>query len=117
METIDQKRARNAWDAANGYTDAHVKAAKALPALISNSGLMQVLAFCHDKGRESEDVARQLRRWLDGRFDWIESAHFEPFMESLLAATPAQFRDVNREAFAWLKWLRQVAPAREKGGA
>lgn len=116
METIDHKRARDAWQTAAGYKKAHVNAAKALPALISNSGLMQVLAYCHDKGGEKEDVASALRRWLAGRFDWIGIADFEPFMDHLLAATPAQFRDVNREAFAWLKWLRQVAPAREQGG-
>ncbi|MCG5502079.1 type III-B CRISPR module-associated protein Cmr5 [Ectothiorhodospira lacustris] len=116
METIDHKRATDAWQAAQDYTKDHVNAAKSLPALIINSGLMQVLAFCHDKDKESEDVARRLRRWLAGRFDWIRSDEFEPFMESLMNATPAQFRDVNREAMAWLKWLRQVAPARQKGG-
>lgn len=116
METIDHKRAADAWNVCAHYSDAHVKAAKSLPALITNSGLMQVLAFCHDKGHENEAVATHLRQWLAARFDWIKSADFEPFMESLLRATPAQFRDVNREAFAWLKWLRQVAPARLKGG-
>lgn len=116
METIDHKRAQDAWQAAAHYSKDHVSAAKSLPALIINSGLMQVLAFCHDKGKENEVVARSLRCWLAGRFDWIHSEDFEPFMESLMNATPAQFRDVNREAMAWLKWLRQVAPARQQGG-
>jgi len=33
-----------------------------------NSGLMQVLAFCHEKGKAQAEVANHLRAWLAKRF-------------------------------------------------
>ena len=56
-ETLEQRRAQNAWDVCADYTEKHVNFAKGLPALIMNSGLMQVLAFCHEKGGDCERVA------------------------------------------------------------
>jgi CRISPR-associated protein Cmr5 len=48
-----------------------VNIAKSLPALIMNSGLMQVLAFCHEKGGANDLVASQLRTWLVKRFNGV----------------------------------------------
>lgn len=119
--TLEQKRAQNAWQACERYSKDHVNAAKGLPALIMNSGLMQVLAFCHEKGRKDstrhiEDVAAHLRAWLAGRFpNIVPSAEFGSFMQALMNARPADYQAINAEAFAWLKWLRQMAAARNKG--
>lgn len=120
--TLEQQRAQDAWDQSARYTKDHVNIAKSLPALIMNSGLMQVLAFCHEKGgkdatRAYEDVARQLRRWLQTRFPHIlKSPDFEPFMQALMRdAKSADYQAITAEAFAWLRWLRQMAPARVKG--
>ena len=120
-QTLEQQRAQNAWTACERYTKDHVNAAKGLPALIMNSGLMQVLAFCHEKGkkdsaRHMEDVATHLRTWLAGRFPKVfKSADFSSFMQALMQATPADYQAINAEAFAWLKWLRQMAAARKAG--
>lgn len=119
--TLEQQRAQNAWQACAAYNKDHVNAAKGLPALIMNSGLMQVLAFCHEKGkkessRHMEDVATYLRTWLAGRFPRnFKSADFSTFMQALMQASPADYQAINAEAFAWLKWLRQMAAARNKG--
>lgn len=117
--TLEQRRAQNAWQRAQGYTKDHVSAAKALPALIMNSGLMQVLAFCHEKeGKKdtNEKVASDLRAWLHARFpQLLTSTDFEPFMQALMTAQPRDFQAITAEAFAWLKWLRQMASARVKG--
>lgn len=116
--TLEQERAQHAWECCKDYQDAHVKFAKGLPALIINSGLMQVLAFCHEKGqkasgRHCEDVAGHLRSWLRQRFSsQIKSASFEDFMQALLKAEPSDYQAITAEAMAWLKWLRQLAPAR-----
>ena len=67
-QTLEQQRAQNAWNASASYQSDHVNAAKGLPALIMNSGLMQVLAFCHEKGKAPALVAEHLRAWLAGRF-------------------------------------------------
>lgn len=116
-QTLEQQRAKNAWDACAGYTKDHVNAAKALPALIMNSGLMQVLALCHEKGKAQADVATHLRRWLVKRFPgtFQQEHEFSAFMQALMQAGPADYQAINAEAFAWLKWLRQMAAAR-KGG-
>ena len=113
--TLEQQRAQNAWQACERYNKDHVNAAKGLPALIMNSGLMQVLAFCHEKGKAQADVANHLRTWLAGRFPRnFKSADFSTFMQALMQAPPADYQAINAEAFAWLKWLRQMAAARNK---
>lgn len=129
-QTLEQQRAQDAWNCAtqakqalgeDGYGK-YVDAAKSLPALIMNSGLMQVLAFCHEKGqkesgRHHELVATHLRSWMQSRFpQLIRSADFEPLMQVLMKIDkPADYQAITAEAFAWLRWLRQMAPARVKG--
>lgn len=34
-------------------------------------------------------------------------------MEALMRASPSDYQAINAEAFAWLKWLRQMAAARK----
>ena len=114
--TLEQQRAQNAWTACAAYSKEHVNAAKGLPTLIMNSGLMQVLAFCHEKGKAQADVANDLRKWLAKRFPKVcQGADFSAFMQALMQATPADYQAINAEAFAWLKWLRQMAAARKAG--
>ena len=114
-QTLEQQRAQDAWNCSADYTKEHVNVAKGLPALIMNSGLMQVLAFCHQKGSANQKVADQLRTWLCRRLGSERDPGFEAFMEILLKAKPADFQAITAEAFAWLRWLRQMAPARAKG--
>jgi CRISPR-associated protein Cmr5 len=114
-QTLEQQRAQDAWKAAERYTKDHVNVAKGLPALIMNSGLMQVLAFCHEKGGANSLVADQLRAWLCKRRGSERDPGFEDFMQVLMKAKPADFQAITAEAFAWLRWLRQMAPARVKG--
>lgn len=115
-QTLEQQRAGNAWMVCANYSKEKVNAAKALPALIMNSGLMQVLAFCHEKGKAQADVANDLRAWLTRRFPqtFKEGADFPEFMQALMHTSPTTYQAVNAEAFAWLKWLRQMAAARHK---
>jgi CRISPR-associated protein Cmr5 len=118
--TLEQQRAQDAWNQCASYTKEHVNIAKGLPALIMNSGLMQVLAFCHEKGKKekglpNEKVAAHLRIWLSQRFKNIApDANFEPFMQSLLKANPADYQAITTEAYAWLRWMRQMSSARVK---
>ncbi|MCS7314662.1 MAG: type III-B CRISPR module-associated protein Cmr5 [Bryobacterales bacterium] len=112
--TLEQKRAQDAWRRARDYTKEQVNAAKGLPALIMNSGLMQVLAFCHQKADENEVIAADLRDWLATRFPSVfrGGKDFERFMEALMATDPRDYQAITAEALAWLKWLRQMAAAR-----
>lgn len=113
--TLEQLRAQDAWNQCASYTKEHVNIAKGLPALIMNSGLMQVLAFCHEKGKANELVATHLRTWLNQRFNGVaRDPGFELFMQSLLKANPADYQAITTEAFAWLRWMRQMSSARVK---
>jgi CRISPR-associated protein Cmr5 len=118
MATLEQKRAQHAWDKAGQGLAQHgkdyVNDAKGLPALIMNSGLMQVMAYLHDKGGRHETLAQHLRDWL--HVQCRTPADFEGFMQHLFEMRDArQFQAITAEAFAWLKWLRQMAAARNGG--
>lgn len=112
-QTLEQQRAQDAWNQCAAYTKEHVKVAKGLPALIMNSGLMQVLAFCHEKGGVNEEVATDLHIWLQRRFpSLISKPDFTTVMQALMQAQPANYKAITTEAFAWLRWMRQMAAAR-----
>ena len=116
-QTLEQLRAADAWNRAQGCSDEYQKLAKGLPALIMNSGLMQVMAFLHEKGAKGPQahcaqLGEHLRQWLVKRFPKaLPSAEFKPFMEALMKAPPSIFQDITTEAFAWLRWSRQMAAA------
>lgn len=115
--TLEQQRAENAWEVSEKYDKEHVNIAKGLPALVMNSGLMQVLAFAHEKGKKHEEVATDLRIWLVKRISGqnnMTDPGFEAFMKVLMHAKPQDYQAINAEAFAWLKWLRQMAAARNQ---
>ena len=117
-QTLEQRRAVDAWKQCQGQGKDYTNLAKGLPALIMNSGLMQVVAFLHEKGGVNETLGKQLRAWLHGRFPApvIRGAEFTPFMESLLSLEKASdYQAITTEAFAWLRWVRQIAPARLSG--
>jgi CRISPR-associated protein Cmr5 len=116
MATLEQQRAQDAWEKCAAYTKEHVNVAKGLPALIMNSGLMQVLAFCHEKSGANEQVAQHLRTWLSRRFGGVDrDPGFEPFMQVLMKSKPEDYQAITSEAFAWLRWMRQMAAARRGG--
>lgn len=113
-ETLEQRRARDAWETAGRLDkDKHRNFVKGVPALIMNSGLMQVMAFCHEKGAEQEAVAAELRRWLNQRFNDVDrDPGFETFMRALMASDPRHYQMLVSESFEWLKWLRLMVSAR-----
>ncbi len=116
-QTLEQKRARHSWDKAREGVERHgsdyVNDAKGLPALIMNSGLMQVAAFLQQKGGRHVTLLNHLLEWLNQQCETPQA--FSEFMNAMMEATPQQYRTVNAEAMAWLRWLRQMAPARAGG--
>lgn len=116
--TLEQLRAQSAWRCVSkGVQKEYVNVAKALPALIMNSGLLQVLAFLNAKEEVHRRVASSLRTWLWSRMKGGDANSADPgfglFMDHLIKAPPSEFQAVTAEAFAWLKWLRQFAAANE----
>lgn len=118
-QTMEQLRAADAWQRAQGCDEDYMKLAKGLPALIMNSGLMQVMAFLHEKGskeaqRHCRDLASHLRQWLHQRFPAVR-ADFAGFMQDLIEADPRTYQEITTEAFAWLRWTRQMTAAARAG--
>ncbi len=127
-QTSEQKRASHAWncaveakrylergDSRDSFKD-YVSAAKGMPALIMNSGLMQVMAYNHGKKEQRYKLlSAHLRDWLHQSMKTPED--FESFMQHLLNAEPREFQAITTEAHAWLRWMRQMAPAVDQGGA
>ena len=112
-ETLEQRRARHAWEKCADYRSEEVNVAKGLPALIMNSGLMQTLAFLESKRESHQRISRDLRDWLHER-ELTQKRDFPDVMNDLFDASPSQYQAITTEAFAWLKWLRQLAPSRNK---
>lgn len=118
--TREQERAAHSWEMAKQGVEQHgkdyVNDAKSLPALIMNSGLMQVMAYMEGKSdRRYQTLATHLRDWLHQSLK--TPSNFEPFMQHLLKAEPREFQAITAEAYAWLRWLRQMAPAVAREGA
>lgn len=121
MQTMEQKRAADAWQKCQGCEKDYVNLAKSVPALIMNSGLMQVLAFMHEKaGKDPKKphgkLGEHLRTWLYQQFKGdLKSADFGPFISALMnIENPQKYQQITTEAFAWLRWLRQMAAAGER---
>ncbi len=120
--TLEQQRAADAWNKSLRCSQEYMNLAKGLPALIMNSGLMQVMAYLHEKGakepqRHCRDLGQHLRAWLKHQFpSQIPQEDFAVFMEALLKAEPRVYQDITAEAFAWLRWMRQMAAAARVGG-
>jgi len=114
MQTLEQQRAQHAWIKASEGIKAcgkdYVNDAKGLPALIMNSGLMQVMAFLHQKGGRHEQLAQHMRDWLAEQCGTPKD--FAGFMKHLYSMQDARrYQAITAEAFAWLRWLRQMASA------
>ncbi len=117
-QTLEQKRAMDAWTKSENCNKEYVNLVKGLPALIMNSGLMQTLAFVHEKGKKQnhyERLERHLLEWLEQRYPGALNGNFEDLMGKLMKAKPCFFQEVTTEAFAWLRWMRQMAAARNGG--
>jgi len=114
--TLDQRRAADDWQCAQkNPTDEYANLAKGLPALIMNSGLLQVMAFLEEKGSKPQQkhcsvIAEDMRSWLHRRFPAMP-VQFKGFMEELMRADSRKFQEVTAESLAWLRWLRQLAAA------
>lgn len=115
MMSLEQKRAKDAWDKSASYGEQEINLAKGLPALIMNSGLMQTVAFLESKKDDHyKKVSNDLRQWLHCRFDSIPiPEEFHDFMVTLSSEIDSQtYQAMTSEAMAWLKWLRYLSAAR-----
>ena len=112
-QTQEQKRAQDAWVKSERYNKEQRVISKRLPALIINSGLIQVAAFCEGKGGNYKVVCDDLRDWLQkSTLCNTPKLPEKDFIELLVSLAPSEYQEVTAETFSWLKWLRQMAEAR-----
>lgn len=125
--SLEQQRAAYAWRCVQDIPKDYDKLAKAAPALIMTSGLMQALAYYQDKGATNHGVMDRyhtlnthIMRWLSRRFcdkDFPseQSVSFDKIMPGLYNASPELFRRATEETLALLRWIRQFAAAKVQG--
>lgn len=119
MQTLEQRRALDAWeksgDGVHKFGKKYINLAKRLPALIMNSGLMQVMVFLNQKQEGVHDaIGDDLRAWLHERFAKQVPSDFDGFMNAMLKDSRRN-QAMTAEAIAWLKWLRHMASVQRRG--
>lgn len=109
--SLEQQRAKFAWERVQGCSKDYTNLAKAAPALIMNNGLMQALAFYQSKGKDHHlALNRHLCEWLRQR-GIVQQVDFPGVMTALQGADATTFRRATEETLALLKWIRQFAAA------
>ncbi len=117
-QSLDQKRARYAWECVENVTGDYVNLAKAAPSLIMTNGLMQTLAFFKSKGKEHHtDLLDHILGWLvkpEAACSFLTAKEFDRAMGDLASrASSEQYLHATREALAILKWIRHMAAAKK----
>ena len=129
--TLDQRRARHAWNMVSQIVNKHMKSengkrkpdeiakkyggqAKKLPVRIMTAGLGQALAFIHSKDYAPE-LLKDIADWvLDKRGD-PESKRPRPqedaLIQSLIQGNADFLRRTTDETLAYLQWLIRFAEA------
>lgn len=119
--TLDQRRARHAWEAIQALrsldasnADEYAREAKKLPVRIMTAGLGQAVVFIRAKAKSSKPG---LSRLHDDLTDWvlrqrpIRAAHPESLVESIVNGDSLFLRRVTDETLAYLTWLNRFAEA------
>ena len=128
--TLDQQRARYAWEkadeAARHYViNEYTNLAKSVASLIMNSGLMQTLAFLQSKKDDQHKMLLlHLTKWLgrtlggapvteNDRFPPEQAADFSLVLAALYNSPSELYMHATSETMALLRWIRQFADARK----
>lgn len=128
--TLDQRRARHAWDAVERMKVAsgniggdYEREVKRLPVRVLTAGLGHALAFLRAKGKQDGGDANaallsDLADWVLDKYDNPDSGRPQPSRAALIEAIvkgDATFLQVSTdEALAYLQWLGRFAEAELK---
>ena len=120
--TLDQQRARHAWDAiqrvcgwdSDSDKKEYAGEAKKLPIRLMTSGLGQALAFILAKAKDRKPKLRQLHKDLT---DWtlthrkLPGKHPDSLLKSICYGDAVFLRRATDEVLAYLEWLNRFAEA------
>lgn len=126
--TLDQRRARHAWDAVARVRNnskrssgkSYAREAKRLPVRILTAGLGHALAFLNAKagaGRDSANVSllRDVADWVLDKRDNPDSSAERPepcaLIERIVAGDATFLQFATDEVLAYLQWLTRFAEA------
>jgi len=123
-ETLDQRRAKHAWDAVTSFRQKDGKyehkakkyagEAKKLPMRIMSAGLGPALAFVLAKAKDKKPDLTKLHDHLT---DWVvkkrpmKASKPNSLMESIINGDAVFLRRATDETLAYLQWLNRFAEA------
>ena len=114
QRTIEQRRAKAAWDDVSGvkdkgYSEEYKATAQNFPMLVLTNGLGQALAFLRAKGKSHHRAFYQhVSRWVTGQ---IYPPENDGLLEKIIADTSHNYRRSTAEALAFAAWLKRFAEA------
>lgn len=131
-QTLDQRRARFAWERVTRNVPRHgkeyVNLTKGAPALIMGNGLMPTLAFYRSRDKKhATDLMNDILTWLGQRLGGVQlasgerfpqesEANFDNVLRALQQSDSALYLRATDETLSMLKWLRQFADAVDHRG-
>ncbi len=121
-KTMEQRRARAAWDAVDGvvgrdWRREYYTLAAGAPADVQTNGLGQTLAFWFAKSGKEPSHQRLLQHvsaWVLGQMGAPAGA--DP-LQWIGQITSDEYRRATMEALAYLVWIKRFAEARLTDGA
>jgi|HubBroStandDraft_1064217.scaffolds.fasta_scaffold361139_2 CRISPR-associated protein Cmr5 len=119
-QTLDQRRARHAWERVEEQdrgekerAKEYAREARKLPTRIMASGLGQALVFLHakakDKKRGLASLLKDLTDWVIGQRLGERAKVKESLLESVVQGDSAFLRRATDETLAYLQWLNRFA--------
>jgi CRISPR-associated protein Cmr5 len=121
QKTLDQQRAKRAWEDIQGVTNRaedfkkkYGSLARKVPMLVLTNGLGQTLAFLRSKGKDDQSdehnvLCRHLSAWTLSQI--APNAKDGDLLKWLLDNDSAAYRRATTEALAYLLWLKRFAEA------
>ena len=112
MRTLEQKRAKFAWEKVQGQSGDYRNLVKSLPAMIMSNGLMQTLAFLEGKGKDHhKNLVKHIIEWMSKGKIIDQNSDFRKVMEKLYSCSSQEYQRITEEILALLRWLRQLVDA------
>ncbi len=115
-QSIEQKRAKYAFDCAKDKSEEYKSAVDKVPTYIKINGLLNTLVFLYSKksSGKNEEVLNQIINWLEKKeitndvSERQQIAFLEGLMDSNVTNTSTMIRHTS-EVLALFNWLRRFA--------
>lgn len=117
--TLDQKRAKHAWEAVeclrvgSDEADDYAREAKKLPVRIMTAGLGQALAFLRAKHQKKKGLTKLEADLTDWAKQRLETARqYGTLLEAVLGSDSEFLRRATDEMLAYVGWINRFTEAK-----